>query len=128
MRVKVTDTQGIKDHTRTALLATKPARLALSKVAGPKATGASMGASAWAGRHKAAAPLDRRVGFDRLDLIRAIFQELRLLQNHGAQFVFEARYPGDFSRASVNSAAPLNPTAAERPSDRQGDAGNGSRQ
>lgn len=52
---------------------------------------------------------DKPQKFGRADLVRAIFHELRFLQSQGAQFVFEARYPGDFSATRTQETATSRP-------------------
>jgi hypothetical protein len=111
MRVKVTETQGINENKSKAALPAKSGPLALNTAVGflsPKPgsrTAPLLGGSL-------VAPKDKRHSFDRAALIRAIFLELRLLQSQGAQFVFEARYAGDFSATGrdkskdTKSAAP----------------------
>ncbi len=56
------------------------------------------------GRAGLAQSVMERTAFDRAALVRAVFHELRMLQNQGAQFVFETRFEGNFSLTPKNTA------------------------
>ncbi len=96
MRVKVTETQGINENKSKAALTAKSGPLVLTKAVADLPP-SPVARTAWPHGASPARIKDKRNGFDRAALIRAIFHELRLLQSQGAQFVFEARYVGDFS-------------------------------
>lgn len=121
----MTDTQGITQQATSSAMGSTGSRSILKPRMGHKG-GASgdtsygdstpSGAAATKKRAVLEKPAFDRSGperaiFDRAALVRAVFHELRMLQNQGAQFVFETRFEGNFSLASKNTAMAAKPCA-----------------
>ncbi len=92
----MTDTQGITQHATSSPSGAKQARLVLKPQTGKQGLAKLNLTKSTTGSMPRVSG-DKRPTFDRAALVRAAFHELRMLQNQGAQFVFETRFEGDFS-------------------------------